>query len=244
MQLRPICAVTKQQDEHLRSSLSLELCSSIQLSAHSLFDAAAEYTKPLLLAEHYRCPPPLAQMISELFYEGKLKIKSSPPHSDALLFIEHHSSWERTPKGILNHQEAHKVVDLIMENPHWIKEGLGVVTPFRAQADLIKGLLEKQIRDASSILVDTAHRFQGEERPTMLCSLVLTSTASKMLIQFAADPNLLNVALSRASSRLWIVGSPSLGEASELFLALFSYLNDRTNRTPKESSAAPSPGSN
>ena len=233
MQLRPISALTAEQDLLIKQNLNLNAFKDLSLSKNSLFDAAATYNKPLLLAEHYRCPQPLAQMISEMFYEGRLKIRSTVSDDDSFVFLELKGSWSRNNHGVINTQEAQAIVDLVQQNPTWISESLGIVTPFRAQADLIKSMLQTSVSEHAKILVDTTHRFQGEERDNMLLSLTVNQTAPASLISFVATENLINVALSRARRRLWVVADPNLAQSHPLFQKLFSYLEARTNRAPE-----------
>lgn len=87
---------------------------------------------------------------------------------------------------------------------------VGVIAPYRPQVDLIRELfVEEGIEGAS---VGTVHRFQGDERPVIV--LDLTEAAPHRLGHFLGgsslrDPGarLLNVALSRAKSRLFIVAN-------------------------------------
>ena len=145
MQLRPISALTQKQDLKIKTGFKLEQLDELLLSEHSL-DAAAAHNPPLLLAEHYRCPPPLAHMLSELFYDGKLKIKSPPANSDSFKFIEQLGSWSRTAQGIINHREAQTITELIQSHPEWITEGLGVVT-LQSSSSFIKQRLSNTIQD-------------------------------------------------------------------------------------------------
>ena len=57
-----------------------------------------------------------------------------------------------------------------------------------------------------SVKIATAHRFQGDERDIMFFSPVIGRAMPARAVRFAADPNLINVALTRARRRLVIVG--------------------------------------
>jgi hypothetical protein len=76
-----------------------------------------------------------------------------------------------------NRVEAEAVIAWVLEHP--VEPGtLGVVTPFTAQADLIRDRLHAALgSSADGITVGTAHKFQGEERDVVLFSTVLAADA-------------------------------------------------------------------
>jgi very-short-patch-repair endonuclease len=85
-----------------------------------------------------------------------------------------------------------------------------VVTPYRGQVEEIRLLAREALgRDAEVVAIETAHRFQGDERDVMILSPVVGPNMPSRQLSFAADPNLINVALTRARSRLIVVGNRS-----------------------------------
>ena len=92
--------------------------------------------------------------------------------------------------------------------------GVGVVTPFRAQGQVIRRLLADRLGDASaSIAVDTVERYQGSERTTIIVSLVKTDHAG----EFLSDHRRVNVTLTRAKRKLVLFGSRECLMMSPLF---------------------------
>jgi DNA replication ATP-dependent helicase Dna2 len=88
---------------------------------------------------------------------------------------------------------------------------IGVISPYRAQQNLIKDLLSKDHAFESMPTVDTVDRFQGGEREIIVLSLA----RSDGVTSFLADKRRLNVSLSRARSKLILLGhSPTLKEHS------------------------------
>jgi very-short-patch-repair endonuclease len=92
---------------------------------------------------------------------------------------------------------------------------VGVVTPFRAQANLIREMVlrDQQLAEAlvqADFLAETAHRFQGDERDIILFSPVVGPGMRGGSIGFLSKtPNLFNVAITRARCCLVVVGSQS-----------------------------------
>ena len=67
--------------------------------------------------------------------------------------------------------------------------------------------------------VDAAHGFQGDERDVIIFSPVLSVDMPERLKRIAAQPNLVNVAITRARARLIVVGDGAACTASGTVLA-------------------------
>jgi hypothetical protein len=79
-----------------------------------------------------------------------------------------------------------------------------VVTPYRAQSDEIEARLRAS---GDRVLVGTAHKFQGGERDVIVLSLVAARNERPHVFDWADhQPELWNVAITRARSKLIIVG--------------------------------------
>jgi DNA replication ATP-dependent helicase Dna2 len=95
---------------------------------------------------------------------------------------------------------------------------IGIITPYRLQQALIRRQLVDGRGGPAFTSVDTVDRFQGGEREVIILSLA----RSDGVTSFLADRKRLNVSLSRARSKLILLGHrPSL-EEHPLFLSLLS----------------------
>jgi superfamily I DNA and/or RNA helicase len=88
---------------------------------------------------------------------------------------------------------------------------LGVITPYRAQAELIRERLRND-----EVEVDTVDAFQGREKTAVLVSLVRSNTEGRL--GFLEDLRRINVAITRAKRHLFVVGD-SATLASHAFYA-------------------------
>ncbi|TDD70262.1 TM0106 family RecB-like putative nuclease [Jiangella aurantiaca] len=80
-----------------------------------------------------------------------------------------------------------------------------VVAPYNAQVGQLLGALDGQAR------VGTVDKFQGQEAPVVIVSLTTSSAADAPRgVDFVANRNRLNVAVSRSRSLAVLVGSPAL----------------------------------
>jgi len=173
-------------------------------------------TSPIFLDLHFRSHPAIAGFPNKQFYGGKMELCSdvkSPGGMRAVEWVRVSGQSSRGPRGRsrVNREEANKVATGIARAFSTYKGlgcSVGVVTPYGAQAKLIHEQLSKMIagEDLESIKIATAHRFQGDERDVMYFSPVVDKAMQEHQVRFAADPNLINVALTRARCRLVIVG--------------------------------------
>ena len=171
---------------------------------------------PIFLDLHFRSHPAIAGFANKQFYGGQLELCSdaSPPGGmRAVEWVRVSGRSARGPRGRswINRDEAQTVArEIAQALPTYKGLGcsVGVVTPYGAQVEMISGLLSGMLapEDLESITVATAHRFQGDERDVMYFSQVVDRSMPERQVRFAADPNLINVALTRARRRLVVIG--------------------------------------
>lgn len=162
-----------------------------------------------ILREHYRCHPQIINFCNQEYYGGALI-----PYTDASMaecpFILYRTAegnhmrqvTKGEGKGIYNQRELDSIVNEVLKNPELTEIGgsIGVVTPFRKQADKAAELLSGGIQS------DTTHGYQGRERDTMIMSTVLDSSGKSMRrIEFVDDGRMMNVAVSRAVKQFILV---------------------------------------
>jgi superfamily I DNA and/or RNA helicase len=187
-------------------------------------DNACAYSKfgkkGLLLTEHRRCYDELISYCNELVYGGKLEPKRGPSVKDAGYpfpgrpTLEHiqisTTKSERRKTSRYNLVEAQRIRVWLTEKFENIKAAypndptgtlVGVITPFKAQADIIR----RELSDLSTdVMVGTVHTFQGGERKIILFSTVYGSEDGCAFLDI--KPNLMNVAISRAKDRFIVFG--------------------------------------
>jgi very-short-patch-repair endonuclease len=106
---------------------------------------------------------------------------------------------------------------------------IGVVSPFRAQANRIRELINRNetlsLRlQQADFLADTVHKFQGDERDVMIFSPVVSEGIGHGAISFLKhNGNLFNVAITRARALLHVVGDHQAARQSGVsYLAEFA----------------------
>ncbi len=172
-----------------------------RFSTHSMLAAATEIwseAPSVLLREHYRCHPKIANFFNQKFYNGQLIVMTEDHGEDDVL------SMYRTAPG--NHARGHmnqRQIDVVQNEilPVLKERGyrdIGIITPYHDQEYAI----QRQFGNAYDVA--TVHKFQGREKD----AIVLVSV-DNIIGEFVDNPNLLNVAVSRAVKSLTVVISDS-----------------------------------
>jgi len=225
-QLRHISSVRKQQDTRLMQKYNLLGDDSLRFSysAQSLYDCsrgAVGKDDVTLLNEHYRSHFSIIEFSNREWYDGYLDIRTNyenlffPPDTrEHIEWIDVRGKTVRPGKSALNQIEAERVLEVLQEVFNEYKDrrpSVGIVTPFREQADYFTARLS-QLYDEETIrkhflLANVVHLFQGDERDIVIFSPVISAGAQDRTIGFLrATSNLFNVAITRARSILWVVG--------------------------------------
>lgn len=169
-------------------------------TAHHSFLSSILETIPMvaktLLREHYRCHPDIINFCNQKFYDGKLLIMTKRCDEEKHLLVlttvaGHHCRNNYNQREI----DAIKLELLpILDNPG----ETGIIAPYNNQVD------EFSIQ-IPGIEVATVHKYQGREKDT-----IILSVTKDIINEFTDDPNLLNVAVSRAKNKFCLVvtGNP------------------------------------
>lgn len=247
MQLRHISTLRKQQDQQLLSKHALaDDYPGWAYSTRSLFDLASSLCRSediVALRDHHRSHADIIEFSNETFYEGRLRVATSydrlrRPQIDepAVRWVHVQGKTVRPGTGgAINEEEARRV---LAEIERFIGQGyrgsIGVVSPFRAQANRIRDLvyqhdgLSSRIADVD-FLADTVHKFQGDERDVMIFSPVVSVGVPATAVGFLrSNPNLFNVAITRARAALVVVGDHSAAMNCDVdYLARFASYCER-----------------
>ncbi len=169
-----------------------------------------------LLKEHYRCHPKIIDFCNRKFYGGRLVIMPRDNGEQEVICAI------KTPLG--NHARGHtnqREIDVIRKDVlpalPYEAEQIGIIAPYNDQVEALRQQIEAPIEIA------TVHKFQGREKEAIVMSLV-----DNQISDFADDPNLLNVAVSRAKQKFCLVvtgnGQAESGNIGDL-MAYIEYNN-------------------
>ena len=155
-----------------------------------------ENVPTVLLREHYRCHPKIIGFCNQKFYQGQL-IVMTEDHDESNVLTMYRTVAGNHARGHLNQRQ----IDVIKVEVLPFLEGegyrdIGIITPYRDQVKAVAAQL------GSEYEVATVHKFQGREKD----AIVLTSV-DDVIGSFVDNPNMLNVAVSRAVKALVVVMS-------------------------------------
>ena len=219
MQLRHISKIDAEEELAIKRHLHLSGATHLKYSEMSLWDYArnwlpwCENDAPCALLKHYRCHPDIIGYSNEMFYRtlalGGLEV-CTPQFDGDLQGIKWVDVQGRQDSDAVNRNdvEARKTVAIANQCAmRFPNASIGIVTPFKAQAEWINSRIPAELRDRTT--VDTVHKFQGDEKDIMIYSLVVTSNSPDGKIRWIdyKVPNLVNVAVTRAKRLLVIVGN-------------------------------------
>ncbi|MGI5242332.1 AAA domain-containing protein [Dactylosporangium sp. CA-139066] len=187
----------------------------IDVRRSSAFDVAVGAAPVTWLSEHYRCAPHLIGFAARRFYDGRLTLMTRTPATERQAAIDVVRVPGAAVRDGVNRAEVDAVLEAVRERAQRGATSIGVVTPFRAQADAIEAELLRvypvEEIDRLGLRSGTVHAFQGAEADTVIVSLALTDADTPARVRFAADPNLFNVMTTRARRRLVVVTSLTRG---------------------------------
>jgi AAA domain len=177
----------------------------------------------LFLTEHRRCLPEIISYCNDLCYGGCLEplrlplpIDRAPKLRDGFLlpplgYLFIPGQGEQANGSRRNSPEAQGIARWLLEQrgtliDHYqrpLAEIVGVLSPFAAQKRVIEGALHGL--EIHGLTVGTVHALQGAERPIVIFSPVYDSSQRQTFF-LDRQPNLLNVAVSRARDSFLVFG--------------------------------------
>lgn len=192
----------------------------------STFDLAAAAAPATWLTEHFRSVPHLIGFSAHRFYDNRITITTRTPSADTTAAIEvirlstpspaaaPSPPAATSPPAVPSPSAAGEVAAVVSEVEKLAGEGfrsIGVLTPFRAQAEALEKALVAAFPveriEESGLRVGTVHAFQGSEADAVVVSLGLADGDPPGRRRFVADPQLFNVMITRARRRLVVISS-------------------------------------
>jgi hypothetical protein len=214
-QLRQVSFVSDAQLESAIATHGLDqfpvLAARLDVRRNSAFDLAAGATTVNVLGEHFRSDPHLVEFVAHRLYGGAMQIATRSPSTQSRGCVEMvRVAGQRDGDGVVA-AEVQRVVQELRSALRAGRHSVGVVTPFRAQADAIEGAVLDSFSadelESLNLRVGTAHAFQGNERDLIIVSLGVGPDANAATWRFVEDPHLFAVLMTRARRSLVILVS-------------------------------------
>jgi len=174
----------------------------------------------MYLREHRRCFDDIISFCNALCYKGVLEPKRGGDAQALFPAFGHLHIDGRAEQQVsgsrYNRLEAETIVDWLVQNKTKLEsqynkplnEIVGVVTPFKAQVDVLQKACKDQGietgKQQGQLTIGTVHALQGAERIIVIFSPVYTRHSDGGFIDSAAS--MLNVAVSRAKDSFLVFG--------------------------------------
>lgn len=195
-------------------------------------------TKPkeAFLREHYRCDLRIIKFCNEKFYSNQLIICTETSENDPLEVVYtvegNHARKNPNGTGQYNARECDEIINILKNND---TDSVGIITPFKAQANYILSQIKD---DFPNVEVDTIHKYQGRQKDIIILSTVvndLKEDDSDFITNFVTNPQLLNVAVSRAVKKIYLVVSEKVYKSSNNTISqLIEYIKYYCNDNVKQ----------
>ncbi|GIE31304.1 hypothetical protein Ait01nite_043490 [Actinoplanes italicus] len=177
----------------------------------STFDLATAAAPTTWLTEHFRSVPHLIGFSARRFYDGRIVAMTRTPAADEADAVDVVPVAGATVSDGVNTAEVAAAVAAVEKLAAAGFRGIGVITPFRAQADacesaLVAAFPVERIEELG-LRVGTVHAFQGSEADAVVVSLGLVDGDAAGRRRFVTDAQLFNVMVTRARRRLVVLNS-------------------------------------
>ena len=196
-----------------------------------------------LLQVQYRMNEDIMRFSSNWFYDGRVQC-APEVHSRSILDLDTAITWIDTAGeyreefvgesfGRINRDEAALTLAILQSYIERIgrerivdeRIDVGIISPYRAQVQYLRRLLKKSeyfkpLR--RQISVNTVDGFQGQERDVIMISLVRSNDDGQ--IGFLRDLRRMNVAMTRARMKLFVLGDATTMTRHPFYNKLYHYI--------------------
>ena len=196
-----------------------------------------------LLQVQYRMNEDIMRFSSNWFYDGRVQC-APEVHSRSILDLDTAITWIDTAGeyreefvgesfGRINRDEA--ALTLATLQIYFERIGrerivderidVGIISPYRAQVQYLRRLLKKSAYFKPlrrQISVNTVDGFQGQERDVIMISLVRSNDDGQ--IGFLRDLRRMNVAMTRARMKLFVLGDATTMTRHPFYNKLYHYI--------------------
>ena len=186
------------------------------------------------LRVHRRCINPMFSIANRIAYEDSMVFGLKSHRKEQNISIAQDSCWINVKGSVRGKQTVDAQVSFVTKMIESISingdlpQDVFVITPFKEiRQNLVKELNEKirkprrlkksQFDKWCKTSVGTVHTFQGKEAAIVMFVLGADHEHDGSAKWAASKPNLLNVALTRAKQRIFIVGDPDLWGQQKYF---------------------------
>lgn len=245
LQLKPIVTVSDAALEHMRTRYQVDAhWLPNRQSAQTLADEATRWGRMagpaeskcwvgLPLVVHRRCDRPMYALANRIAYDGAMVYGTLPPRSDKETPASLPTGWIQacgTSEGNWVPAEGKALKELLarLQQDGVQDKDISVITPFKTVQENLKRLL------SDKVISGTIHTMQGKEASVVIMVLGGNSESSGARNWAVSEPNLLNVAATRAKRRFYVIGDRNDWKNRALFCDVMDLLPLQAVQIPEQ----------
>jgi ATP-dependent RNA/DNA helicase IGHMBP2 len=166
----------------------------------------------------YRMPPEIVAFSNQYFYNSNIKSFKNSLINSIVYYDTSGTGYEEESgedgMSLMNSGESQLVLSILKQFD--IPENVVVISPYSGQVKLLAESLD------SNIKVSTIDSFQGQESEVIIISLVRSNDIGD--IGFLKDYRRMNVALTRAKSKLIVIGDSATLSTDSFYQQFLDYI--------------------
>ncbi len=239
LQLKPIVTVSDAVLEHMRTRYRVDPhWFPNRQSAQTLADEATSWGRMagpagsktwvgLPLTVHRRCDRPMHELANRIAYDCTMVYGTIAPSPEKETRASLSTGWIHVSGPSQGNwvpaegQVLKKLLALLIKDGVEAKD-ISVITPFTDVRNNLKGIV------GADMVFGTIHTMQGKEAQVVIIVLGGCTASSGARNWAVSEPNLLNVAATRAKRRLYVIGDRSDWEKRPLFCDVMDLLPIQT----------------
>lgn len=249
LQLKPILSVSDVALEHMRRPFNVERhWIPSGKSAQSVADQGSAVGKMLgpagmkswvglPLVVHRRCDRPMFELANKIAYDGAMVYGTSTPSPAKETTATLPTGWINVcGESIGNWVEAEgralKILLTKLAQEGVAAKDISVITPFQDVRNKLREMLKEPM------VFGTIHTMQGKESSVVVLVLGGSSESSGAREWAVSEPNLVNVAATRAKRRLYVIGDRADWSKRPIFCEVMHLLPEYRISTPSTGTQA------
>ena len=207
-----LTALKNKYSEEFWNMYSPTLVSAYHRSAGTLTGGYKNTGRGIILDEHRRCAPKIANLFIDIAEYHGLSVctttKDSPIGDNLFMFDIKNKDTESFKK--INYSEIemiNQILRKLFNAGYNLSKDIGIITPYKDQeVELIKyfGQVLNHV-PGQEAKIGTVHKFQGVEYKVVIFSTVLSRDQDSLSF-INSSPSLINVAISRSKEAFMVVG--------------------------------------
>jgi len=178
----------------------------------------------------YRMHQDINDLVSTMFYDQKLLADPSVAKRRVLdgpiiesYHVEGKEALLKDSKSYYNDKEIDRVKTLVqrLAQKGIKRDQIAIISPYKGQVRQLRKVLE-------GYEIDTVDAFQGREKDIVIISFVRSNPSNQL--GFLNDFRRLNVSISRAKSKLILIGNLNLLRHNEMYDYMLDYIDELKNQ--------------